>query len=86
VQAPGQGCLVGLVQMAAFTVQGLLLLPLLALVGVGVAAWPPALAIACPVAVVYGLVLWRVGLDIGTRWLRGHQAELLVELSPRRAG
>jgi hypothetical protein len=51
-----------------------------------VAAWPPALAIACPVAVVYGLVLWRVGLDIGTRWLRGHQAELLVELSPRRAG
>jgi ABC-2 type transport system permease protein len=86
VQAPGQGCLVGLVQMAAFAVQGLLLLPLLALVGVGLAAWPPALAIACPVAVLYGIVLWRVGLDIGTRWLRGHQAELLAELSPRRAG
>jgi ABC-2 type transport system permease protein len=86
VQDPGQGCLVGLVQMAAFAVQGLLLLPLLALVVVGVATWPPALAIACPVAVAYGVVLWRVGLDIGTRWLRGHQAELLAALSPRRAG
>jgi ABC-2 type transport system permease protein len=85
VQGTGQGCLVGLMQMLAFTVQGVLLLPLLALVGVGVFAWRPALAIACPVAVLYGLAVWRVGLGMGARWLREHQPELLAALSPRRA-
>jgi hypothetical protein len=85
VQGTGQGCLVGLMQMLAFTVQGALLLPLLVLVGAGVFAWPPALAVACPVAVLYGLAVWRVGLGIGARWLRGHQPELLATLSPRRA-
>jgi hypothetical protein len=43
------------------------------------------LAIACPVAVLYGLVLWRVGLGMGARWLRDHQPELLTALTPRRA-
>jgi ABC-2 type transport system permease protein len=85
VQGTGQGCLVGLVQMVAFAVEGALLLPLLALVGIGVLAWRPALAIACPTAVLYGLAVWRVGLGIGARWLRGHQPELLAELDPRRA-
>jgi hypothetical protein len=66
-------------------VQGVLLLPLLVLVAVGVLAWRPALAIACPVAVLAGLAVWRVGLGIGARWLRDHQPELLVALSPRRA-
>jgi hypothetical protein len=47
--------------MVAFTVEGALLLPLLALVGIGVLVWRPALAIACPAAVLYGLAVWRVG-------------------------
>jgi ABC-2 type transport system permease protein len=85
VQGTGQGCLVGVMQMLAFTLQGVLLLPLLVLVGVGLFAWRPALAITCPVAVLYGLAVWRVGLRIGARWLRGHQPELLAALSPRRA-
>jgi ABC-2 type transport system permease protein len=84
VEGTGQGCLVGLAQMLAVTVQGVLLLPLLVLVGVGAFVWRPALAIACPVAVLYGLAVWRVGLGISARWLRGHQPELLAELSPRR--
>jgi ABC-2 type transport system permease protein len=46
VQGAGQGCLVGLAQMLAFTVEGVLLLPVAILVAVGVAAWPPALASA----------------------------------------
>jgi len=66
-------------------VQGVLLLPLLALVGVGFFAWRPALAIACPVAVLYGLAVWRIGLGMSARWLREHQPELLAALSPRRA-
>jgi ABC-2 type transport system permease protein len=85
VQGTGQGCLVGIVQMVAFAAQGLLLLPLLALVVVGLLAWPPALAVVCPVAVVYGGFVWRVGLGMGARWLADHQPELLTALSARRA-
>ena len=85
VQGTGQGCLTGLMQMVAFAVEGALLLPVFVLVGVGALLWRPALLIACPAAVLYGLVLWRVGLGIGARWLRDHQPELLVALTPRRA-
>jgi ABC-2 type transport system permease protein len=85
VEGTGQGCLVGLMQMVAFAVQGALLLPVFTLVGVGVFVWRPLLAVACPVAVLYGLVLWRVGLGMGARWLRDHQPELLTALTPRRA-
>ena len=85
VQGTGQGCLVGVVQMVAFAAQGLLLLPLVALVGVGLVLWPPALVLVCPLAIAYGAWLWRVGLGLGADWLAGHQPELLAALSPRRA-
>jgi ABC-2 type transport system permease protein len=85
VQGTGQGCLVGVVQLVAFAAQGLLLLPLAVLVGVGLVVWPPALVLVCPVAIAYGGWLWRVGLGIGSAWLAGHQPELLAALSPRRA-
>jgi ABC-2 type transport system permease protein len=84
VQGTGQGCLVGVVQMAAFAAQGILLLPVLALVVVGLVLWPPALVLVCPVAVVYGAWLWRVGLGLGAAWLTDHQPELLTALSARR--
>ena len=85
VQGTGQGCLVGVVQMVAFAAQGLLLLPLAALVGVGLVLWPPALVLVCPLAIAYGAWLWRVGLGLGADWLAGHQPELLAALSARRA-
>jgi ABC-2 type transport system permease protein len=85
VQGTGQGCLVGLVQMLAFAAQGVLLLPLAALVVAGLVLWPPALVLACPAALVYGGWLWRVGVGLGSAWLDGHQPELLASLSPRRA-
>jgi len=72
------------VQMAAFAAQGILLLPVLALVVVGLVLWPPALVLVCPVAVVYGAWLWRVGLGLGAAWLTDHQPELLTALSARR--
>ena len=84
VQGTGQGCLVGVVQMAAFAAQGILLLPVLALVVVGLVLWTPALVLVCPLAVVYGWFMWRVGLGLGTAWLTGHQPELLTALSARR--
>jgi ABC-2 type transport system permease protein len=85
VQGTGQGCLVGVVQMVAFAAQGILLLPLAALVLAGLVLWPPALVLACPAAIVYGAWLWRVGLGLGAAWLNGHQPELLTALSARRA-
>ena len=69
VQGTGQGCLVGVVQMVAFAAQGVLLLPLVALVVVGLVLWPPALVLVCPLAIVYGGWLWRVGLGLGADWL-----------------
>jgi ABC-2 type transport system permease protein len=85
VQGTGQGCLVGVVQMVAFAAQGMLLLPLVALVVVGVVLWTPALVLVCPLAVAYGWFLWRAGLGLGTAWLTDHQPELLAALSVRRA-
>jgi ABC-2 type transport system permease protein len=84
VQGTGQGCLVGLVQMAAFAAQGVLVAPLVALVVAGLVAWTPALVLVCPLAIAYGVFLWRVGLGLGASWLRGHQPELLAALSLRR--
>jgi ABC-2 type transport system permease protein len=84
VQGTGQGCLVGVVQMAAFAAQGVLLAPLAALVVAGLVAWTPALVLVCPLAVAYGVFLWRVGLGLGASWLSGHQPELLAALSLRR--
>ena len=71
--------------MLAFAAQGVLLLPVAAVVVVGLVLWPPALVLVCPLAVVYGAWLWRVGLGLGAAWLGGHQPELLAALSPRRA-
>jgi ABC-2 type transport system permease protein len=85
VQGTGQGCLVGVVQMLAFAAQGVLVGPLAALVVVGLVAWTPALVLVCPLAVGYGLFLWRVGLGLGAAWLAGHQPELLASLNIRRA-
>jgi ABC-2 type transport system permease protein len=84
VQGTGQGCLVGIVQMIAFAAQGMLLLPLAAVVLVGLMLWTPALVLVCPLAVAYGYLLWRVGLGLGASWLTGHQPELLAALNVRR--
>jgi ABC-2 type transport system permease protein len=81
----GAGCAVGLVQLLAMAIEGALMLPLAVLLVVGLVAWGPALAILCPVAVVYGWVLWRLGVGLGAEWLDAHQPELLAALGPRRA-
>jgi ABC-2 type transport system permease protein len=84
VQGTGQGCLVGVVQMAAFAAQGVLVLPLAAVVVAGLVAWTPALVLVGPLSIAYGVFLWRVGLGLGASWLRDHQPELLAALSLRR--
>ncbi len=85
-QGAGAGCAVGLVQLLAMGVEGALMLPLGALLVVGLVAWRPALAILCPFSVGYGYALWRLGVHLGAEWLDAHQPELLAALSQRRAG
>jgi ABC-2 type transport system permease protein len=82
----GQGAAAALVQLAAFSVQSVMLVPVVALVAVGLLVWPPALVAAPLVGLAYGLVLWQAGLRLGAEWLAAHQPELLGSLNPRRAG
>lgn len=84
-QGVGQGCTTGLVQMMAVMVQGTLLAPIAVLVGVGVLLWRPALVVACPFAIGYGLALWWAGVRAGSEWLRDHQPEFLAALRSTRA-
>jgi hypothetical protein len=81
----GQGCVAGLLQMAALSVQGILLVPLVAGTVIGLfAAWP-VLVVTAVAAVPYGYGLWLLGRKLAADWLTWHQPELLDALSPRRA-
>ena len=71
--------------LGAFLVSGLLLAPVAGLVAAGVASSSVLLWIAAPVSVAYGGLAYAIGLRIAGSWLRGHQPELLAELSPNRA-
>jgi ABC-2 type transport system permease protein len=84
-QGAGAGCAVGLVQLLAMSVEGALMVPLAALLVVGLTIWSPALVVLCPFAIAYGCALWRLGVHLGAEWLSSHQPELLAALSPRRA-
>ncbi len=81
----GQGCGTALVLFGVVLVDQLLLAPLAGLVLAGLFGWRPLLWVAVPVSVLYTAVLYRTGFRLAARWLRGHQAELLEALSPRRA-
>jgi ABC-2 type transport system permease protein len=80
----GQGATTALVQLAAFSVQSVMITPVIALVLVGLFVWPPALIAAPLLGIGYGLILWQAGLRLGAEWLAGHQPELLGALNPRR--
>ncbi len=80
----GQGATTALVQLAAFSVQSVMITPVIALVLVGLFVWPPALVAAPLLGIGYGLILWQAGLRLGAEWLAGHQPELLGALNPRR--
>ena len=81
----GHGLSTGLLLLGAFLVSGLLLAPVAGLVAAGVASSSVLLWIAAPVSVAYGGLAYAIGLRIAGSWLRGHQPELLAELSPNRA-
>ncbi len=84
-QSAGHGCLVGLAQLVAIAVEWALLAPVAAVVVVGIVWWKPALAVACPLALAYGALVWWLGVGLASEALRGRQPELLAALSPRRA-
>jgi len=81
----GQGCGTALIMIVVLMMNFVLVSPLAALVAIGLTVWRPLLVIAAPVAILYGWVLYRLGLGIASAWLRDHQPELLEALGPRRA-
>lgn len=82
----GQGCGAVAIQSLAMLVQGIVLLPVAALVVVGIVAWPPALALACPVALAEGAAVWRLGRNLAAGWLDTHHAELVQMFDSARTG
>ncbi len=71
------GCLPVLVQMLGMAVTGLLLAPVGVAVAVSLATWRPALVPAVLASGAYGYLVWRQGLKVAARRIRGREPELL---------
>ncbi len=84
-QSTGQGFRTAGLMMLVLFVSQLLIAPIAALVLVGLVTWTPLLAFAVPASLAYGALLYTVGRRMAAAWLREHQAELLLALSPRSA-
>jgi ABC-2 type transport system permease protein len=80
----GQGCGTALLMLLVLFLSQALILPVAALVAVGFLVFRPMLVVAAVVAPLYGAAAYVIGLRMAGGWLREHQAELLVSLSPRR--
>ena len=79
----GAGCAVALIQLVGLLVQGLLALPILALVIAGL-RWRVLLAVVAIVGPVYGWFVWRAGISTAAAFAQPRQPELLDAVSPRR--
>ena len=83
-QRSGQGCATGIITMAAMLLEVLLLVPV-AVAAAVVVVWTLAATVVVPLTLVYGYVLWRLGLRVAERRLWWRLPELLDALSPKRA-
>jgi ABC-2 type transport system permease protein len=79
----GQGCLAGVVALAALLLDALLLLPVVVAVVLAADAGLPALALTIVPIALYAVAVWAAGATLAARRLRGREPELLVALSPR---
>lgn len=82
----GRGCAAGIGALLALLVDVLLLLPIAVAAGVVVAAdlataWLGLVVVA---GTAWALAVWAFGMGLVERRLRGHEPELLVELTPRQ--
>jgi ABC-2 type transport system permease protein len=81
----GQGCGTSLVVMTCVFIQWLVLIPVAiagAIIAIGGAVFSIPLA---PAVALYGYAVWRIGLDMATRWAFWRQPELLLAVDPRRS-
>ncbi len=81
----GQGCSTGLVLTICLLAQNVLLLPVVGAGLVTLAIGPAALVVTVPLAMVYGCLLWWVGLTLASGYADDHQPELLALVSPSRS-
>ena len=84
-QNSGQGCLAGLVGVLALAGEAVLMLPVAGLVIAGLAGWTPGLVLGAVAALVWGGLLWWLGLNAASRWLWWRLPELLDAVSPQKA-
>jgi ABC-2 type transport system permease protein len=81
----GRGCGTAAVMFGVGWLNLALLVPLAAVVTVGLFVSRPVLFLAAAFAIAYGAGAYLLGLHIASGWLRGHQAELLANLSPSKS-
>ena len=83
----GRGGLVSVMAVVGICSLGLSALPIIATVGI---AWstpsmPMLMVVAIVVSTLWSLVVWRAGLWLGLRVVRGREFDLLADLGGRRA-
>jgi ABC-2 type transport system permease protein len=80
----GQGCINGLISMAALLVQGIAVGPLAAAGLLAANAGAAPLFVVSVLGVGYGYVVWRLGLALAVDNGLQRQPELLIAVDPRR--
>jgi ABC-2 type transport system permease protein len=80
----GTGCANGLLSLSGIFVQGVLCLPFAVILTLVRDSAPAVFAVSL-VAAGYGLVVWRIGLSMATRWVWWRLPELLTLISPKAA-
>jgi ABC-2 type transport system permease protein len=83
-QRSGAGCATGMISMLARLIEMLLLLPV-GLAVLAAATWPLSGTVTMAVSLVYGWLLWRLGLRMAVRRVWWRLPELLDMLSPKQA-
>jgi hypothetical protein len=81
----GHGLSTGFLLLGALLASAVLLVPVAALVSIGVDSSTGLLWVAGPVSVGYGVLAYLVGLRTSGSWLREHQPELLADLGANRS-
>ncbi len=82
----GQGCSTGLILLVCIMIQNLLLLPVVGAVAVTAFAGPGWMLVAVPLATIYGVVMWIVGVRIAAAQGTQRLPEILRRVDPARSG
>jgi ABC-2 type transport system permease protein len=80
----GQGCINGLLGMAAMLVQGIVISPLAGAATIAAFAGLAPVIVVSVVGLGYGYLVWRAGLALAVDDAHRRQPEMLIAVDPRR--